>query len=276
MLALTMLLAAAPADLAIVSTDAVVTQQALSPEQRARAVRERLDDLSPEEWLRDDTMFRAESEIAEGWEVADLERAAASGHARSQYLIARVYQFGNRRTVNAGKAVRWFRAALAQGEPRSMTEIGFRHEQGNDGLRQDIAEAIRLYRLAAAQGEVYALTNLGILYRDALGVERDYAEAMRLFRRAADAGHPQAMTHVGYLLSEGLGVAADQRAALPWFERASGRGEPFARYHLGRFLYDGLGGAEQDRERGLALIREAAGSDVPAAADWLRERGLSR
>jgi hypothetical protein len=260
-----------PRNPGVVTRPPIATTARLTP--GARIIVSELASLSQTEWLNDDAMFEIEAELRERASVADFRSAADAGDARAQYLMARLYAFGVNVPQDNSEALRWFQRAAASGEPRSRTDIGFRYETGN-GVPQNLTEAIRLYRLAAAQGEVYALTNLGILYRDGNGVSQDYAQAMRYFRQAADAGHPQAMTHVGYLLSEGLGVPANLVAALRWYRMAAAEDEPFAKYHVGRFMFDGLGGAQQDQQRGLQLIREAAAADVGGARSWLEERGF--
>lgn len=112
--------------------------------------------------------------------VVDLVRAADSGDAAAQRMLATLYQRG-------------------------------------DGVARNVERAAELYQLAAAQGDAEAQFNLANMYLLGEGVEPDEAWAMTYYRKAANQGHALALRNLNQLLrAAGIaepGNAADSRAA---------------------------------------------------------------
>ncbi len=87
-----------------------------------------------------------------------------------------------------------------------------------------------------------------------LGARRSDA---RLVREAADAGHAAAQAAM-------LGLVSADRERLEWAERAAAGGDRTGQFQLAEMLYAGTVGP-RDRERALALFREAAAQEHSAA-----------
>jgi len=93
-------------------------------------------------------------EVPTPQEIAEMRRAAAQGHAKSQYNLGVMYDNGK-------------------------------------GVRQDYTEAMKWYKLAAAQGDALAQYNLGGMYDRGIGVKQDKRQAKEWFGKACDNGYQE-------------------------------------------------------------------------------------
>jgi TPR repeat protein len=132
---------------------------------------------------------------------------------------------------NYTEAMRWYRAAAAQGNARAQFGIGNLYTAG-EGVAKDYSEALRWFRLAAAQGDSLAQGNVGFFYMVGWGVKIDYAEGMRWSRMAADQGNEVAQRNIGFMYFKGLGVAADRAEAIRWWRKAAAQGDDDAKEAL--------------------------------------------
>ena len=120
-----------------------------------------------------------------------LENRAATGDARAQYLLGKLY----------------FDTAVSA---------------------HDYARAARLIRKSADQRYAKAETALGLLYENGLGVTKSYVEAMKWIRRAADQGNPVAQNELGVMYAKGRGVPQNFGEAVKWCRRAANQGSEVA------------------------------------------------
>ncbi len=123
-----------------------------------------------------------------------------------------MYEEGHGVKQDYSEALKWFRLAAAQGEPRAQTNLGFMYEQGY-GVKQDYEESAKWFRLSAAQGFVGAQASLGFMYERGHGVTQDYAEAVKWYRLAAAQGNGTAQLNLGVIYYKGLGVPKDLNEA---------------------------------------------------------------
>jgi TPR repeat protein len=131
------------------------------------------------------------STIAWFYGEVSLENRAATGNARAQYLLGKLY----------------FDTAVSP---------------------HDYARAARLIRKSADQGYAKAETAMGLLYENGLGVTRSYDEAMKWIRRAAEQGNPVAQNELGVMYAKGRGVARNFDEAAKWCRRAADQGSEVA------------------------------------------------
>jgi TPR repeat protein len=135
--------------------------------------------------------------------------------------------------------------------------------------------------------------------------DKKYAEAFDLFRRTRDAGLYAASTFIGYMYQHGLGRVVDEDKALEAYRDGAAHGVERSQLYLAQLLYgrrqyaeaaelyrilaedgnvsakywlyviyrDGLGVA-QDREKGRALLEQAAASGHLYAIRDLSKRYL--
>jgi TPR repeat protein len=99
------------------------------------------------------------------------------------------------------EALRLFRLAAAQNNPRAQYNLGLMYQHG-DGVTQNYPDALRWYRLAAAQGDATAEDVLGDMYLTGEGVAENKSEAVRWYRLAAARGDVNAVDALGGLNSE--------------------------------------------------------------------------
>jgi TPR repeat protein len=85
---------------------------------------------------------------------------------------------------------------------------------------------------------------------------------------AAEAENSFALYSLGVLYDTGEYVEEDKCKAFMCFKKAAELGMTPAMHIYGIMLYYGSGGAEQDKERGLLMVKYAA-ADVPEAAEFL-------
>lgn len=195
-------------------------------------------------------------------------------------------------------ALQMLREAAQEGYlPAMLDYAGVFLEGSKDGVvPKNRVEALQWYRRAAAAGSKEAEYYIGfILYG-----ERNVDAAMPYFQRAADAGIPEALFLYGRILlqkndSRGVdyvsraaesdraatvaqaaytmgvvcqegrgGQKVDLPRAVEWFKRSADAGDPRALHLVGLMYLNGKG-VEQDEQKGVAMLRLAAGQDYPAA-----------
>jgi TPR repeat protein len=71
---------------------------------------------------------------------------------------------------------------------------------------QDLAEALRWYRKAAEQGNPKGQNALGLLYERGDGVSQDLTLALFWFRKAVDQGYAKAQYNLGNMYFHGCPV----------------------------------------------------------------------
>ncbi len=119
---------------------------------------------------------------------------AKNGSAIAQANIGLLYEDGLGVRQSDKEAVKWYRMAAEQAEPRAQYYLGTAFEEGR-GIPQDYKEAAKNYRLAAMQGYVNAQYKLGLLYLKGLGVAQSTEEAYAWWSVAAIKGHEDAQKY---------------------------------------------------------------------------------
>ena len=165
------------------------------------------------------------------------QKAAAQGHAESQYSLGYMYANGDGVAKDAEKAFFWYCKAAAQGhekaarmakglEGRIATER--KNEQVLSRQEQDRLRREQLLE-RARQGGVGELCRLADKYYEGDGVEEDCEEAARLFRMAAEQGYAYAQYSLGYMYENGEGVDEDFYEAVEWYCKSAEQGYEDAR-----------------------------------------------
>jgi TPR repeat protein len=155
------------------------------------------------------------------------KKAARSGSAKAQYLLALMLETGQGRPRDPQRAARWYARAAAQGHARAQLRLGWLHQTG-EGVPRDTATAAALYADAASQGLHEAAFNLGSLYEQGDGVPADPARAMSLYRQAAETGMGEAQLNLGLLLAARHDDRSSLKEGFLWLSRAAAQGVPGA------------------------------------------------
>lgn len=110
----------------------------------------------------------------------------------------------------------------AAGDARSQALLGLIYEMGAAGQQPQPAEALNWFLKAAAQGVAWAeVWAADFYYSGSPGVPRDMYKALELYKAAATRNDPRAAFFVGQMYFFGDGVSTNQREAASWFRRAT-------------------------------------------------------
>ncbi len=151
-------------------------------------------------------------------------KAAEKGDARSQWVLAGLYERGIGVTASQSEALRWYKASATQGNADAQFRVGQIYGRG-EGVTQDRNEATRWYLKAAEQGHLEAAYYMGYRYQHGKGATQNFPEAVRWYSKAAELGNVQAMHGLGSLYLQGQGVPQNQVEAYKWFNLAAVSGE---------------------------------------------------
>lgn len=192
---------------------------------------------------------------------AGLERLAAAGNSRAQFLVGWGYQTGSSGfPKNVTESVRLIRLASNANDARAQTLLGSMTRNGCCGVTQNAVEAVRLYRLAAAQGDAEGQASLGFMFRRGEGgLAPNETEALRLYRLAAAQGNALGQANLGFMYDLGAGgLPQDRVEAVRLYRLAAAQGNPLGQGNLGSMYYYGEGGLARDYSEALRLRRLAA------------------
>jgi TPR repeat protein len=103
---------------------------------------------------------------------------------RAQLYLGQAYFLGEGAPQDDAKALRWFRAAAAQGSPEAQVALGAIYEKG-EAVAQDNAKAVNWYRKAALQGNSVGQFYLAEAYYFGKGVQQNFVEAYVWYYLAA-------------------------------------------------------------------------------------------
>lgn len=186
-----------------------------------------------------------------------LLKAAEGGLLRAQLDLGGIYFAGGQGVAaDYQKAYNWFSLAAAQGSKEAEVFLGILHHDGSMGKRDDAA-AMKHWRAAAAAGVAEGQFRLGRLLAQNPATRKEGVEWLV----KASSSVPQAATALGNLYYRYL---EDASAAAAWYEKGSLAGDPMAQHVFAEMLLLGEP-VEQDEERGLAMLRMAAGQDYKPA-----------
>jgi hypothetical protein len=95
------------------------------------------------------------------------------------------------------------RMTADQGNADAQYSLGWRYEDGRNGLTKSDTDAIRYYRLAADQGNADAQYSLGRMYEDGRGgLTKSDTDAIRYYQLAADHGNANAQYSLGRMYED--------------------------------------------------------------------------
>ncbi|WP_428242717.1 tetratricopeptide repeat protein [Gynuella sp.] len=92
----------------------------------------------------------------------ELEQRAKSGDANAQYLMGYSFETGQNNPVNLSKAVRWYKEASANNNPRAQHRLGLMYATGS-GVPTDFAKTAELFEAAAKQKDPAAQMDYAML-----------------------------------------------------------------------------------------------------------------
>ena len=227
---------------------------------------------------------RSDPEKAFFW----FRKAAESGNADAQAIVADHYLKGDGVEKNRREAFRWYRRAADAGQVTACVIVGTCYEYGFF-VRKNDEKAEKYYDAAAAGGELVGeICRNRICRRRAekeecldddmtsdllsrvFSEEDNIPDAAALFReirfRAVQPdAHPVWKNMTASCYELGIGTKADLRKAFLWYSRASADGWPEAQRNLAGFCENGIV-TEPDTKAAVRWYTKAAlGGDLSSA-----------
>ncbi len=86
-----------------------------------------------------------------------------------------------------------------KGDAKAQNSLAVRYEQGDGGVKDNLAEALKWLKKSAEQGYNYAQYNLGLCYFYGKGVAVDFNESLKWYKLAEKNGHKMAAYSVKYV-----------------------------------------------------------------------------
>lgn len=195
-----------------------------------------------------------------------LIRSAEGEYLPAQLALAGIYLAGGKGVeADPSKAREWFSRAAAQGSAEAEFYLGYLLFNGK-GCPVDKSAAVSHWRRAADGGVAEAQYRLALILLENSG---ETAEGVRLLHKVATCEVPnlaaKAACDLGNLYAKGLyGQSVDMAKSAEWYARAARGGESRAQLVYAIMLLSG-DPIPADPERGMAMLRLAAGQDNPQA-----------
>jgi TPR repeat protein len=203
-------------------------------------------------------------------ELAVIEKAAGTGDARAQGILAQQIRVGQVKQSGKLSALELAKQSAAAGSPFGHFSLGRIYATGA-GVEKDEKEAEKLYRKAldglskaAEMGDVWAMLWVSFCYEGGYGVNKDPVEATKWYRKAAEQGNASAQFDLGNSYYRGYGVNKDPVEATKWYRKAAEQGLVEAQFNLGNSYHRG-DGVNKDPVEANKWYRKAAEQGLAAA-----------
>jgi len=154
----------------------------------------------------------------------ELEYAAKSGDADSQFNLGWRYRKGDGVTQDDREAAYWYLKAANQGHPMALNNLGMFYMNGLGDCGPDMDEAYRYYKAAADKGHKLAMNNLAGCYATGSGVDQDLRKAFELCLLAAELGDDDSQAKIGLHYLKGDGVPQNYEIGVLWLKKAAAQG----------------------------------------------------
>ncbi|ASP33713.1 hypothetical protein CHH27_11020 [Labrenzia sp. VG12] len=195
-----------------------------------------------------------------------LEVLAGAGSAKAAYRLGEYHSNSqNEETYDLDRALRWFEQAAGSGDLEALYHVGQLHFTGS--VKNHSYEAAYLSFLKGAEaGHVPSMHSLAMMYGLGLGVEQDLLAAERWYQKVVNLGNAATQLNLALLYFNHPEAFGAEKAALAARElqKQADLGDATAALTLGQALIEG-NGVDQDVEKGIALLFEAAETEPDAA-----------
>lgn len=171
-------------------------------------------------------------------------KAAEKGYADAYSKIGQIYRYY---IVDEAKAEIYAKKALELGSGEEETILGYRYENGYNGLPTSTEEAVKWYLKAAEKNFPEAWYHLAFCHLYKAGFI-DKAKHFACAFRGACAGNETCQYMVGNHYEKGDLVPQSYSEAAAWYERATNNGHPSTGKMLANLYMNGLG-VEMDLEK---------------------------
>lgn len=204
-------------------------------------------------------------------------------------LRGNIYSDGGAVHLNISKAIIFYEKAIAEGNVRSLHNLGLIYAYGKGGIEKDIDLALLHFHEAAKSNFTFSFYELGRIYEFELkdlneavryyyeGANRDSVECQHCLgmiyhnrhefkdnnesfywhMKAALQEHSISQNSIGYYYANGLGCEKSPHEALKWYEKAANNGNAMAMSNIG-FIYAKNDGILADRKKAIEWFEKAA------------------
>ncbi|MBS0659514.1 MAG: protein kinase [Verrucomicrobia bacterium] len=214
-----------------------------------------------------------------------LDRAANAGDVAAMSMLGAAYMNGSLfRPDRPGVALpggrnpelgyRWAKAAMDQGDSRSLVTVANAYIYGQ-GVLRDPRRGLELAAPAADRGEPIAQLLMALAYSNGqpnFPVQRDPVRARYFIERSASTGYTAGRAFLGAWLTVGLNVPSDPARGIRMLEDAERDGSVIALFQLGLAYYNG-NGVPKSYDRAVSYYRRAARASYEPAEQELRRLG---
>ena len=158
--------------------------------------------------------------------TAELKAAIQNGEPAAMFELGKRYTDGVGVEKDLAKAAVWYERAAEVGFAPAQYIIGNFNEKGL-GVEQNPELAAEWYQKAAKGGNIIAMHNLAVLTAtpNALSAEPDMATAFKWFSNAADYGVRDSQVNAGIFHTKGFGTDVNLVEAYKWFAIAAKAGD---------------------------------------------------
>ena len=198
--------------------------------------------------------------VSPGPDIPALQKAAGSGDAAAQLVLANLIFSGKIKDAKPEDAAALLEKSADSGHPPAQYALARFLQSGGAGVKADAERAKFLLQQAAESGYASAQSAYGELLMERIDLKaRDisFAEPLQWFRKAADQAEPAGMCRLGMMLAVGEGIAADPAAGWKWIAKAAKTGHPLALNEAGICLQQGRG-VEKDPTAAIGYFHAAA------------------
>ncbi|MDR0300233.1 MAG: helix-turn-helix domain-containing protein [Streptococcaceae bacterium] len=132
---------------------------------------------------------------------------------------------------NYNRAFTKYKQGAELGEADCIYNLGLMYLLGL-GTEQSKSKAIRAFKAASKQDNPKAHWQLGLCYHNGYGVQSDYKQAFHYFQMAAEAGNENGQVYLAYYYEHGLAMIHSTRDARIWYNKAAEQGNSYAKNWL--------------------------------------------
>ena len=178
-----------------------------------------------------------------------------------QYLLARSYHYGQGVAVDAAKELECLQAGKQMGDPDCAASLGYAYRKGLLGLPKSPGIASKLYLEAARWGRREYFYSAAVAIKET----GNQTAHLQILSEGVNAKDFRSMNAFALLLEKGSpDVPKNGARAFALYSEVAGQGNLHAKAKMAELMIDG-NGVEADPTRGVQLLKEAAGDDLPYA-----------
>ncbi|MDR3181596.1 MAG: sel1 repeat family protein [Planctomycetaceae bacterium] len=207
-----------------------------------------------------------------------LQVAAHNGHAKGQYFLGCLYQFGDGLPADIQTALHWFIQSAEQGYADAQCRLGILYLSGENGVESDPETAVQWFRLAAAQNDEVAQCRLARCSAFGIGTEQNFDEAAKIWTECAKEcrkypqGEPISQYELARLKLNKDYSGNNPKEAVKRLRKSAQQDYVPAQTQLGIYLYEGLGDiVKQNLKEARRLFYKAAKQNDSVAQYYLGE-----